>query len=167
MVQERHSAWHKTSWRRNCTGCAGCSPLPVDSTPSGLGPAVAAPRQGGSLLHPLLPAAVHHLQADSGHAADPRSERAGARWAEGAAERGQQPVGPSHADAALQHTIHALHLLPHRHAPHTGMPASPRLVLLWPLRKCTCSRRHGIFKLLLVSGMCLTVAELSSMADGL
>ncbi len=29
-------------------------------------------------------------------------------------------MGPSHADAALQHTFHALHLFPHWHAPHPG-----------------------------------------------
>ena len=47
----------------------GCCTLPVDPAPSGVGPALVEAWGGGSLLHPLLSAALCDLQADSGHAA--------------------------------------------------------------------------------------------------
>lgn len=92
--------------------------------PPGVGPALDQARGGGCLLHPLLPAALRDLQADGGHAADPGPERAGEGGGESAAEWGQQPVGPGHADAPLQHALHAIHLLPHWHASHSGIDTS-------------------------------------------
>ena len=47
----------------------GCCTLPVDPASSGVGPALVEAWGGGSLLHPLLSAALCDLQADSGHAA--------------------------------------------------------------------------------------------------
>ena len=107
--------------------CTARHPFLVGAASPGSGPALGdAPGRGG-LLHPLLAAALCDVQVDGGLATDPRFARAGKGRHEDAAEWGQQPVGPGHADAPLQHTVHALHLLSYRRASHPGMGRSPAL----------------------------------------
>ena len=48
----------------------GRCPFLMGVAPPGMGSALDQTRSGGRLLHPLLPAALCHLQIDGGHAAD-------------------------------------------------------------------------------------------------
>lgn len=110
------SLLRRSDWRF----CVGGVPIPVGAAAGGGSAVASAAGRGGRRADPLLAAALPHLQADLGPAADPRPARAGTRGHPAAAERGHQPMGPRHSDAPLQHPLHASHIPPHRHAPHPG-----------------------------------------------
>ncbi len=58
------------SAKRTLVPPTGCCPFLMGVAPPGMGSALDQTRGGGRLLHPLLPAAICHLQTDGGHAAD-------------------------------------------------------------------------------------------------
>lgn len=121
--QRRVQTWHGCS-------CAGGVPVPVGDADNTVAAGAAAAGHGRCSAHSLLAAALPDLQADVGPAADPRAARASARRAAPAAQRRHLPVGPRHPDAPLQHPLHARHLPPHRHAPHSGTSLSQPIKLV-------------------------------------